>query len=92
MISRPIRLKPSERFKKSRRKQGQPLGGRIDKAVKKFRDNPKSPGLNFEAVKNAAGYFTIRVDRNFRILLKAEVDKDGPYFLLADVRPHDDAY
>src|SRR6185295_14063343 len=53
---------------------------------------PKSPGLNFEAIKDRPGYFTIRVGRNFRILLKAEEDKDGPYYLLADIAPHDDTY
>lgn len=50
------------------------------------------PGLNFEAVKNSPGYFTIRATRNFRILLHAEQDEIGPYFLLVDLDNHDDTY
>lgn len=92
MISPPIRLKPSARFRKSRAKLGEPLASRIDRALQKFFTHPESPGLNFEAVKNRAGFFTIRVDRNFRILLKAEKDEDGPYFLVADVGNHQQTY
>jgi mRNA-degrading endonuclease RelE of RelBE toxin-antitoxin system len=92
VIDPPVRVKPSERFKKSRKKLGEPLSGRIDKTIVKFCNNPGSPGLNFEAFKNAPGFFTIRVDRNFRILLKSEEDKEGAYFLLADVANHDDTY
>ena len=87
-----IRTKPSARFLKSRAKLGEPLASLIDKALKKFHESPTSPGLNFEAVKNAPNTFTIRVNRNFRILLIQEVDKDGPYFLIAEVADHDDTY
>ena len=68
------------------------MAGRIDVAVKKFLENPKAPGLNFEAIKNSPGYFTIRVNRNFRILLRAEEDDQGPYYLLVNVAAHDDTY
>ena len=76
----PVRTKPSDRFRKSLGKLGEPLASRTLKALKKFHVNPKSPGLNFEAFKNRPGHFTIRVDRNFRILLKAETDKKGSLF------------
>jgi mRNA-degrading endonuclease RelE of RelBE toxin-antitoxin system len=92
VISLPVRTKPSPRFVKSCAKLREPLTSRINSALRKFHTNPDSPGLNFEALKNAPRYFTIRVDRNFRILLKAEVDKEGPYFLLIDVASHDDIY
>ena len=88
----PVRTKPSDRFRKSLGKLGEPLASRALKALTKFHSAPKSPGLNFEAFKNRPGYFTIRVDRNFRILLKAETDKKGPYFLLVDIADHDDTY
>lgn len=91
MIS-PIRLKPSARYLKSLAKSGEPIASRAATAIKRFYEAPKSPGLNFEAVKDRPGFFTIRVGRNFRILLKAEEDKDGPYYLLADIAPHDDTY
>ena len=88
----PVRTKPSARFIKRRAKLGEPLASRIDKALEKFHLNPKSPGLNFEAIKNSSGAFTIRVNRNFRILLLEEHDAEGLYYLVADVADHDDTY
>jgi len=88
----PIRLKPSPRYSKSLAKIGEPIASRAAEAIKRFYKAPNSPGLNFEAIKDRPGFFTIRVGRNFRILLKAEEDKDGPYYLLADIGPHDDTY
>lgn len=86
------RTKPSARFIKSHAKLGEPLASRTNKAIAKFHKHPESPGLNFEAVKNAPGSFTIRVNRNFRILLVQQADDKGPYYLIADVADHDDTY
>jgi hypothetical protein len=86
------RTKPSARFIKDCAKLGEPLASRTNKALKKFHHNPDSPGLNFEAVKNAPGSFTIRVTRNFRILLLQKEDEEGPYYLVAQVANHDDTY
>lgn len=91
MIS-PIRLKPSEQFLKSLAKLGEPIASRAENAIRKFYAAPKSPGLNFEAIKGRSGFFTIRVNRNFRILLKTEEDSEGSYYLLADIGSHDDTY
>jgi hypothetical protein len=88
----PVRIKPSRSFIKSLAKLGEPLGSRTRKALARFQTAPRSPGLNFEAVKNRKRYFTIRVNRNFRIVLRQEEDENGPYFLLIEVAPHDDAY
>ncbi|MEO6192403.1 MAG: hypothetical protein ABIS20_05295 [Thermoanaerobaculia bacterium] len=88
----PVRTKPSAQFRKSLGKLGEPMASRALKALKKFHDAPTIPGLNFEAFKNRPGFFTIRVDRNFRILLKAETDSEGPYFLLVDIADHQDTY
>jgi hypothetical protein len=88
----PIRLKPSDQFLKSRGKIGEPIASRAETAISKFYAAPTSPGLNFEAVKGRPGFFTIRVNRNFRILLKEEEDNEGPYYLLADIGSHDDIY
>lgn len=88
----PVRTKPSARFIKSLRKIGQPIASRAKTALERFHTAPDTPGLNFEAFKNRPGFFTIRVGRNFRILLKEEADEEGPYYLLADIADHDDAY
>jgi mRNA-degrading endonuclease RelE of RelBE toxin-antitoxin system len=91
-VTPPIRTKPSARFIKSRAKLGEPIATRTDKALRKFHESPERPGLNFEAVKNLAGFFTIRVNRSFRIMLEQREDEDGPYFLIVDVASHDDTY
>jgi hypothetical protein len=91
-VTGPVRTKPSARFRKSLAKLGEPLASRAFKALKKFHTASTSSGLNFEAFKNRPGFFTIRVDRNFRILLKQETDDEGPYFLIADIADHDDTY
>jgi plasmid maintenance system killer protein len=88
----PVRTKPSARFLKSLAKIGQPIASRAATALERFHAAPESPGLNFEAFKNRPGFFTIRVGRNFRILLKAEEDEEGPYYLLVDIADHDDTY
>jgi hypothetical protein len=88
----PTRVKPSARFVKSRAKIGEPVASRIDKTLVKFCHSPESPGLNLEALKNHPEFFTIRVNRNFRILLKKEADQEGPYWLLVDVADHDETY
>jgi hypothetical protein len=43
-------------------------------------------------VKGAPGFFTIRVNRNFRMMLQAQADEAGPYFLIVDLDNHDDTY
>lgn len=91
-MKKPIRTKPSARFNKSRAKVGEPIASRTLSALKKFHETPESPGLNFEPVKNAPGFFTIRINRNFRILLKEEKDEEGAYYLLVEVASHDETY
>lgn len=88
----PVRTKPSARFLKSLAKIGEPVASRAVTALERFHSAPETPGLNFEAFKNRPGFFTIRVGRNFRILLKQESDEYGTYFLLADIADHDDTY
>ncbi|HEY4587905.1 MAG TPA: hypothetical protein VIJ02_03900 [Thermoanaerobaculia bacterium] len=88
----PVRTKPSTRFIKSLRKIGQPIASRVATALERFHTAPDTSGLNFEAFKNRPGFFTIRVGRNFRILLKEEADEEGPYYLLVDIADHDDTY
>jgi hypothetical protein len=89
---RPVRTKPSARFLKSLAKIGQPIAFRAAIALERFHSAPETPGLNFEAFKNRPGFFTLRVGRNFRILLKEETDAEGSYFLLADIADHDETY
>jgi len=54
-------------------------------SLKKFIADPKLPGLNFEPVRNATGFFTIRANAGDRIVL--EKIEDG--YLVADIGTHD---
>lgn len=60
--------------------------------IDKFRENPDSPGLNYEKIRDSANdsVRSVRVDQNYRaILLKPE---KGNTFVLLWVDKHDDAY
>jgi superfamily I DNA/RNA helicase len=60
--------------------------------ISKFRENPVSPGLNYEVVKGARDETmkSVRVDQNHRCIV-SKPKAGGVYFLLW-VGPHDDAY
>lgn len=58
----------------------------------KFRRNPRSPGINYEKIRDAAcdGMRSVRIDQNYRgIVLKPE---QGNVYCLLWVDKHDDAY
>ncbi|WP_444913318.1 UvrD-helicase domain-containing protein [Microbulbifer sp. PAAF003] len=60
--------------------------------VTKFRQDPRSPGINYETINDArdGNYRSVRVDKNYRgIILKPD---EGDVFLLLWVDKHDDAY
>ena len=88
----PVRIRPSSRYLKSLQKIGKPLSTRAEKAVEKLQRTPDLPGLNFESYKGKPGHFTIRVERNFRIVLREEHDEVGLYYRLVDVDDHDNTY
>jgi superfamily I DNA/RNA helicase/mRNA-degrading endonuclease RelE of RelBE toxin-antitoxin system len=60
--------------------------------VSKFRQNPRSPGINYETINDAKDkqYRSVRIDQNFRGIIRAP--NDGDVFLLLWVDKHDDAY
>lgn len=60
--------------------------------VTKFRQDPQSPGINYETINDAkdGNYRSVRIDKNYRgIILKPDT---GNVFLLLWVDKHDDAY
>lgn len=60
--------------------------------VTKFRQDPQSPGINYETINDAkdGNYRSVRIDKNYRgIILKPDT---GNVFLLLWVDRHDDAY
>ena len=60
--------------------------------INKFRNNPKSPGINYEKIIGAydSNLRSVRIDENYRgIILKP---KDNNVYLLLWIDKHDDAY
>ena len=61
-------------------------------SLKKFAEDSTRPGLNFEPVAGRADYFTIRVNKPLRILLRREEDKDGELFAAVGIGSHNTVY
>lgn len=60
--------------------------------IKKFRTDPKSSGINFERINNAANpqYRSVRIDKAYRAILL--MPDSGNQYVLLWVDHHDDAY
>lgn len=84
-----MQLRPSARFGKSFKALSSELQARARKSLKQFRANPRHPSLHFEKI--ATGYRTIRVDKNFRIVLRS-VDETEGVFDIVDIDSHDKVY
>jgi hypothetical protein len=66
------------------------LKPRVKGAVIKLSKNPNTPALRLKPLEGVEGVWSIRVNDNFRILLRIAQDKDGPpYYLLTDMGNHD---
>jgi plasmid maintenance system killer protein len=87
-----IRLKLERRFLKSFAALSPDLKRRAEAALVRLQQQPDAPGLNLEKLRGFTDYYTIRVNRNFRILLRHERDEHGELFAVADIGPHDAIY
>ena len=58
--------------------------------VEKFKNNPKSPGLNYEKLHFAKNMYSIRVDGSYRCIVMSP--EDNNVYLLLWVDNHDEAY
>ena len=68
------------------------IQGKVTEFINKFRNNPKSPGINYEKLKDAADnkICSVRIDDTYRGIVARE-DQTGVYLLLW-VDHHDEAY
>ena len=57
-------------------------------ALIKFMTHPQQPGLNFERLAGWEDTYSIRVNRQYRILLIREADEAGELFAIADIGTH----
>jgi len=66
--------------------------GKVTSFISKFRNNPRSPGLNYERIEGGKDGFirSLRVDQKIRCIVRAP-EEDNTYVLLW-VDKHDDAY
>lgn len=65
---------------------------KVSDFVSRFRSNPRSPGINYELIRDSASadYRSVRIDLAYRgIVLKPDV---GDVYVLLWVDKHDDAY
>jgi hypothetical protein len=66
--------------------------GKVATFISKFRDNPRSPGLNYERIEGGKDPFirSIRVDQDIRCIVRAP--DEGDTYVLLWIDKHDDAY
>lgn len=65
---------------------------KVREFIEKFQSNPKSPGINYERIKNAADpkFRSVRIDKAYRAIVVAP--PKGDVYMLAWVDHHDKAY
>ncbi|MED4600214.1 3'-5' exonuclease [Paenibacillus validus] len=68
------------------------IQGKVTEFINKFRNNPQSPGINYERIKNASDnkICSVRIDDTYRGIVVRQ-EETGVYLLLW-VDHHDDAY
>lgn len=66
--------------------------GKVTEFINKFRNNPKSPGINYEKIRDAADnkIYSVRIDDTYRGIVVRQ-EESGVYLLLW-VDHHDEAY
>lgn len=60
------------------------------KLVEKFKNNPKSPGLNYEKLNFTSNMYSIFLEQNYRCIIMSP--DSGDVYILLWVDNHDDAY
>jgi plasmid maintenance system killer protein len=59
-------------------------------ALAKFMEHPNLPGLRFERLRGQLrDYYSIRINRGYRILLRREDDAQGELYAAVDAGTHD---
>jgi hypothetical protein len=87
-----MRLKVDARFERSLRRLSGELIERTRRTLLKLQEAPSLRGLNLEKLHGSEALYTVRVNRNFRILLRAAEDEEGAYLLVLRVDSHDATY
>ena len=83
-----VRLRVDPGYERALDRLPKAIRQRSNAALLKFLENPRSPGLNFEKLRDRADYYSIRVNLQYRILLRLEADREGELFAVVDVGTH----
>jgi plasmid maintenance system killer protein len=83
-----MRIRVTTRYERSVSRVPERIKTGAAKALIKFQDNPEHPGLNFERLSGWEGTYSIRVNRQYRILLVRETDEAGEIFAAVDIGTH----
>lgn len=87
-----MRFKPSRRFGSKLGKQSASFQNRVARALKSLGLNPRSKGVNLEPVRGRKGFYTSRISRSHRLLLRQCEDESGDFWLVVDFGTHDETY
>lgn len=83
-----MRVRVTQRYERSANRIPVRVKTRASQAITKFMDNPNHPGLNFERLSGWEDTYSIRVNRQYRILLVRETDVAGEIFAVVDIGTH----
>jgi plasmid maintenance system killer protein len=83
-----MRLRVTARYERSVARVPDRVKKAAANALTKFMTNPQHPGLNFERLAGWEDTYSVRVNRQYRILLIREVDEAGELFAIVDIGTH----
>lgn len=89
-----MRFRPTKRFIEQVTSDSQEMRKRVFRALKRLDKGPWSKGVHLELFAGRAGFFTARITRNYRFLLR-ETEKDAKgdrVFDIIEYASHNDTY
>jgi hypothetical protein len=87
-----IRVKPSSRFLRQLKADTPQRAQRVQEALRRLMEQPHRKGGHLEVFRGRPGYFTARITRGWRFLLRKERDAKGTYYLVVEYGSHEDIY
>ena len=82
-----MRIRITKRYERSIA-QKHNIRTRAERTLRRFIENPQHPGLHFEQLLGWEDTYSIRVNRQYRILLVRETDEAGEIFAVVDIDTH----
>lgn len=84
------RLVIADQYIRDSRRCSKQIRERASDALQRFQSDSNIKGLNFEKLRGWDDLYTIRVGRNFRIVLRRRATKElGDHYVAVRIAPHD---